>query len=83
MPSVILAVCTPWLDISEAGRCVVMQSNIQGRNVVIVLLDSAGTNRWAEDAEAIRYWVMRGGSSTTPRRGDGGQVIARANALVY
>lgn len=69
--------------ISEAGRCVVMQSNIQGRNVVIVLLDSAGTNRRAEDAEAIRYWVMRGGSGTTPRRGDGGQVIARANALVY
>ena len=62
--------------ISEAGRCVVMQSNINGRNVIIVLLDSAGTNRRAQDAEAIRYWVQQGGS---PVR-DGSSIIAQARA---
>lgn len=46
--------------ISEAGRCVVMQSNIAGRNIIIVLLDSNNSNRRAEDAEAIRDWVQNG-----------------------
>ena len=62
--------------ISEAGRCVVMQSNIGGRNVIIVLLDSAGTNRRAQDAEAIRYWVQQGGSNRLDR--DGSSIIAQA-----
>ncbi len=62
--------------ISEAGRCVVMQSNIGGRNVIIVLLDSAGTNRRAQDVEAIRYWVQQGGSNRLDR--DGSSIIAHA-----
>lgn len=44
--------------ISEAGRCVVMQSTIAGRNIIIVLLDSPNNNRRAEDADAIRYFVQ-------------------------
>ena len=52
--------------ISEAGRCVVMQSNIDGRNVIIVLLDSNNSSLRVRDAESIRYWVQnnlgRGGS---------------------
>ena len=45
--------------ISEAGRCVVMQSNIAGRNVIIVLLDSNSSNLRAQDAEAIRTWMLQ------------------------
>lgn len=44
--------------ISEAGRCVVMQSTIAGRNIIIVLLDSPNNNRRAEDADTIRYFVQ-------------------------
>lgn len=66
--------------ISEAGRCVVMQSNIDGRNVIIVLLDSSGTNRRVQDAEAIRYWVQNGSRPTR----DASSIIARArSASVY
>lgn len=61
--------------ISEAGRCVVMQSNISGRNVIIVLLDSAGTNRRVEDAEAIRYWVQQD-TRPGPVR-DGSSIVVR------
>ena len=61
--------------ISEAGRCVVMQSNISGRNVIIVLLDSAGTSRRVEDAEAIRYWVQQD-TRPAPAR-DGSSIVAR------
>ena len=61
--------------ISEAGRCVVMQSNISGRNVIIVLLDSAGTNRRVEDAEAIRYWVQQD-TRPGPAR-DGSSLVVR------
>ena len=61
--------------ISEAGRCVVMQSNINGRNVIIVLLDSSATNLRAQDAESIRYWVQQNGNR--PGR-DGSSIIAQA-----
>ncbi|MDO4769106.1 MAG: hypothetical protein Q4A11_01885 [Brachymonas sp.] len=64
--------------ISEAGRCVVMQSNINGRNVIIVLLDSSGTNRRVQDAEAIRYWVQNGGRQ--PMR-DASNIIARSGSV--
>ena len=61
--------------ISEAGRCVVMQSNINGRNVLIVLMDSSSSNKRVEDAEAIRNFVeaksrgSRGFGSTIASRG--------------
>lgn len=62
--------------ISEAGRCVVMQSNIDGRNVIIVLLDSNNSSLRVRDAESIRYWVQnnlgRGGNRSY------GGVVARA-----
>ena len=61
--------------ISEAGRCVVMQSNINGRNVLIVLMDSSSSNKRVEDAEAIRNFVeaksrgSRGFASSIASRG--------------
>jgi D-alanyl-D-alanine endopeptidase (penicillin-binding protein 7) len=43
--------------ISEAGRCLVMQAVIQGRTVVIVLLNSVGKNTRVADARRIRKWM--------------------------
>jgi D-alanyl-D-alanine endopeptidase (penicillin-binding protein 7) len=43
--------------ISEAGRCLVMQAIIEGRNVVIVLLNSVGKNTRVADAIRIRRWM--------------------------
>jgi len=43
--------------IAEAGRCLVMQAVIQGRKVVIVLLNSVGKNTRVADARRIRKWM--------------------------
>ncbi len=45
--------------ISEAGRCLVMQSRIAGRSLIIVLLDSWGKLTRIGDANRIRRWVER------------------------
>jgi serine-type D-Ala-D-Ala endopeptidase (penicillin-binding protein 7) len=43
--------------ISEAGRCLVMQSSIGSLPVVIVLLDSWGRNTRMGDANRIKKWM--------------------------
>jgi D-alanyl-D-alanine endopeptidase (penicillin-binding protein 7) len=43
--------------IAEAGRCLVMQAVIQGRTVVIVLLNSVGKNTRVADAIRVRRWM--------------------------
>jgi D-alanyl-D-alanine endopeptidase (penicillin-binding protein 7) len=43
--------------ISEAGRCVVMQTQLAGRKLIMVLLDSAGRYSRVGDAERIRRWL--------------------------
>jgi D-alanyl-D-alanine endopeptidase (penicillin-binding protein 7) len=43
--------------ISEAGRCLVMQAVIDGRQVVIVLLNSWGKLTRIADAKRIRTWM--------------------------
>jgi len=43
--------------ISEAGRCLVMQTKIAGRNLIMVFLDSAGKLSRLGDAERVRKWV--------------------------
>jgi D-alanyl-D-alanine endopeptidase (penicillin-binding protein 7) len=43
--------------ISEAGRCVVMQAKLAGRQLIMVLLDSAGKYSRIGDAERIRKWL--------------------------
>ena len=44
--------------INEAGQCLVMQAQIAGRKLIMVLLDSAGKYSRIADAERIRKWVM-------------------------
>ncbi len=46
--------------ISEAGRCLVMQTVIDGRQVVIVLLNSWGKLTRIADAKRIRTWMESG-----------------------
>ncbi len=43
--------------ISEAGRCLVMQAVIQGRTVIIVLLNSVGKYTRVADAVRVRRWM--------------------------
>jgi D-alanyl-D-alanine endopeptidase (penicillin-binding protein 7) len=43
--------------INEAGRCLVMQAVIQGRNVIMVFLDSKGKQSRTADAGRMRRWL--------------------------
>jgi D-alanyl-D-alanine endopeptidase (penicillin-binding protein 7) len=43
--------------ISEAGKCLVMAAVIEGRSVVIVLLDSLGKYTRVADAKRIKSWM--------------------------
>lgn len=43
--------------INEAGRCLVMQAEISGQPMIIVLLDSAGKQTRIGDANRIRKWI--------------------------
>jgi D-alanyl-D-alanine endopeptidase (penicillin-binding protein 7) len=43
--------------IAEAGKCLVMEAVIEGRNVVIVLLDSMGKYTRVADAKRVKSWM--------------------------
>lgn len=43
--------------ISEAGRCLVMQTRLAGRDLIMVFLDSAGRYSRLGDAERVRRWI--------------------------
>jgi serine-type D-Ala-D-Ala endopeptidase (penicillin-binding protein 7) len=43
--------------ISEAGQCLVMQTRVAGRKLIMVFLDSAGKFSRLGDAERVRRWV--------------------------
>lgn len=43
--------------IAEAGKCLVMKAMIQGRSIVIVLLDSFGKYTRVADAKRIKSWM--------------------------
>lgn len=43
--------------ISEAGRCLVMQTRVAGRQLIMVFLDATGKLGRAQDAERVRRWV--------------------------
>ncbi len=50
--------------ISEAGQCLVMQTLIKGRPIVMVFLDSKGKGARLADAQRIRSWLTQ--SETIP-----------------
>lgn len=43
--------------ISEAGRCLVMQATVAGREVIMVFLDSVSKMGRLRDAERVRHWM--------------------------
>ncbi|RPH42692.1 MAG: D-alanyl-D-alanine endopeptidase [Burkholderiales bacterium] len=43
--------------ISEAGKCLVMQARIEGRSVILVLLDAVNAQSRFADAQRLRKWV--------------------------
>ena len=43
--------------ISEAGQCLVMQTKVAGRKLIMVFLDSAGKLSRLGDAERVRRWL--------------------------
>jgi serine-type D-Ala-D-Ala endopeptidase (penicillin-binding protein 7) len=46
--------------IAEAGRCLVMQTRMAGRVLIMVFLDSSGKYSRQGDAERVRRWVLNG-----------------------
>ncbi|HKO67700.1 MAG TPA: serine hydrolase [Burkholderiaceae bacterium] len=52
--------------ISAAGRCLVMQAVIEGKRIVMVLLDSVGKYSRLGDAERIRDFLESAGLSKAP-----------------
>ena len=52
--------------INEAGRCLVMQAMIQGRNVIMVFLDSKGKQSRTADAGRMRKWLEALKPATLP-----------------
>lgn len=57
--------------ISEAGRCLVMQAQLGGEPMIIVLLDSTGKLTRIGDANRVRKWVEH---NTEPKLTTTGQV---------
>lgn len=60
--------------ITEAGQCLVMQAELAGRKLIMVLLDSAGKYSRIGDAERIRKWLMTT-SSPVVAPGDSGATM--------
>lgn len=57
--------------ISEAGRCLVMQANVAGRQLIMVFLDASGRSDRVRDAERVRHWVEAQGNRHSLARPQG------------
>ncbi len=53
--------------ITEAGRCLIMVSNIAGRDVAMVFLDSFGKRSPIGDAGRVKRWLTTGHSGTVAK----------------
>ncbi|QRX81865.1 serine hydrolase [Glaciimonas sp. PAMC28666] len=49
--------------INEAGRCMVMQTNLEGRSMVMVFLDGRGKYSRQGDADRMRKWLAENNST--------------------
>ncbi|PCE27411.1 D-alanyl-D-alanine endopeptidase [Paraburkholderia acidicola] len=58
--------------INEAGECLVMQANIHGRPMIMVLLDSSGKYSRFADAVRLRTWLDNGGEARITSADAGG-----------
>ena len=63
--------------ISEAGKCLVMQARVDSREVIIVLLDAAGSQSRFADAQRLRQWLLeRSNDAAQP------QALPQHNAML-
>tara|TARA_B110000977_G_scaffold35892_1_gene48008 strand:+ start:6866 stop:7885 length:1020 start_codon:yes stop_codon:yes gene_type:complete len=62
--------------IREAGRCLVMQTSVAGRNLIMVFLDSKGKYTRVADARRARRWV----EATFPIGGHAATVAKRSQS---
>lgn len=53
--------------LNEAGRCLVMVAELDGRSIGIVLLNSFGTRTPSGDASRVRRWLESGSSASVAR----------------
>ncbi len=60
--------------INEAGECMVMQTTIHGRPMIVVLLDSSGKYTRFADATRLRTWLDNGGDQHITSADAGGPV---------
>jgi D-alanyl-D-alanine endopeptidase (penicillin-binding protein 7) len=51
--------------INEAGKCLMLQAVIQGRNVIMVFLDSKGRQTRTADAGRVKRWLETTASTAT------------------
>jgi D-alanyl-D-alanine endopeptidase (penicillin-binding protein 7) len=59
--------------IREAGQCILMQTKVMGRKVIMVLLDSASTFSRIKDAQLVRRWLSEHGHlAGAPKPGEAG-----------
>ena len=56
--------------IREAGRTLVMQADVSGRSLILVLLGASSSQARATDADRLRRWVLRSLFSSGPRPAD-------------
>jgi D-alanyl-D-alanine endopeptidase (penicillin-binding protein 7) len=68
--------------INEAGRCLVMQAMIQGRNVVMVFLDSKGKQSRTADAGRMRRWLEALKPAAIPAAAAAGVPVTVSAAVV-
>ncbi|PSB92169.1 serine hydrolase [Candidatus Pandoraea novymonadis] len=52
--------------ISEAGQCLVMQTTIDGRSMIMILLDSTDKYSRFADAIRVRKWLQEGRTASFP-----------------
>lgn len=52
--------------INEAGKCLVMQARMAGRQLIMVFLDSSGKASRIADAERMRKWLASQGDTAAP-----------------
>jgi len=45
--------------IREAGRCLVMQAEVENRPVIMIMLDASGKDQRLKDAERLRRWIVQ------------------------
>jgi serine-type D-Ala-D-Ala endopeptidase (penicillin-binding protein 7) len=64
--------------ISAAGRCLVMQAVIEGKRIVMVLLDSVGKYSRIADAQRIRNWLEASGTLTAAPAASAGSAAGSA-----